>query len=119
MPAVFRVRRSCRRASYGPAGTLRRAGWLAAMRTMAIERLLMQVVMNLYYGKLTLVKCLEIYHIESCSSNLRFDVLQGFPSIVVLATRYKIYISTNATRAMLGILRDLIMLTNTPSSHRP
>ena len=31
----------------------------------------------------------------------------------------KIYISTNATRAMLGILRDLIMLTNTPSSHRP
>ena len=30
-----------------------------------------------------------------------------------------IYISTNASRAMLGILRDLIMLTNTPSSHRP
>ena len=33
----FRVRRSCRRASYRPAGTLRRAGWLAAMRAMAIE----------------------------------------------------------------------------------
>ena len=30
----------------------------------------MQVVMDFYYSKLTLVKCLEIYHIESCSSNL-------------------------------------------------
>ena len=78
----------------------------------------MQVVMDFYYSKLTLVKCLEIYHIESCYSNLRFDVLQGFPSIVVLALDIK-YISTNASRVMLGILRDLIMLTNTPSSHRP
>ena len=44
VPAVFRVRRSCRRASYGPAGTpLRRAGWLAAMRTMAIERRRLQL----------------------------------------------------------------------------
>ena len=31
--------------------------------------------------------------------------------------KHIIYISTNASRAMLGILRDLIMLTNTPSSH--
>ena len=44
----------------------------------------MQVVMDFYYSKLTLVKCLEIYHIESCYSNLRFGVCQGFPSIVVL-----------------------------------
>ena len=89
------------------------------MRTKAIERLLMQVVMNLYYSKLTLVKCLEIYHIESCSSNLRFDVAVKDSHPYLSWQLDIIYISTNASRAMLGILRDLIMLTNTPSSHRP
>eukprot|EP01048_Picozoa_sp_COSAG05_P044026 COSAG05_NODE_24699_length_231_cov_3.818182_1_plen_48_part_10 len=34
----------------------------------------MQVVMDFYYDKLTLVKCLEIYHTESCCPNLRFGM---------------------------------------------
>ena len=69
----------------------------------------MQVVMDFYYSKLTLVKCLEIYHIESCYSNLRFDVRQEYPSIVAYsATWYNMYRMMPLEQAMLGILRDLI-----------